>query len=393
MVLALFIASSTGRELEHDARSFADSVNIGEPFTGTFDKLNSHDNNGGIYGAKNLKIPHFGINLKVDRRTRIDLTIQFEFLYGSERHTEYQIRPKCFSNEDKIRVVIDLRYSDGQMQLVPIMKTLQFYCISKQQSMREASLPFSVKVSDKISRVHLKSSAFHGQLTSNAQTGYGSVWLQNTLVEKFLLPELHRHSSNPWENKTRQSLGEACRTKKEFCTAGDDFFPYIVWQIVSNNKIVHIVSNKAELNPESDAIPVQPKNVLDCPYKIIANLEGLTFRTFDLQLTTSYAASNGVAEFGAKPGSQLAVFDFGMFEASIKWFKMPNAFLGTLATSFFHKLSINGKGAATRSDRGAEWQISGDLGSGLYRFVNMFAMKKLFSILFPPLTNVKNLKK
>ena len=54
----------------------------------------------------------------------------------------------------------------------------------------------------------------------------------------------------------------------------------------------------------------------------------------------------------------------------------------------FHKLDVNGKGAATRSDRGAEWQISGDLGSGLYRFVNMFAMKKLFSILFPPLTNV-----
>ena len=139
-----------------------------------------------------------------DRRTRIDLTFQFEFLYGSERHTEFQIRPKCFSDENKVRVVIDLKYSDGQMQLVPIMKTLRFYCISMQQSMREASLPFSVKVSDKISRVRLKSSAFQNQATSNIQDSYDGVWLQDTLVHKFLLPELHKH---------RRILGKTRREK------------------------------------------------------------------------------------------------------------------------------------------------------------------------------------
>ena len=278
------------------------------------------------------------------------------------------------------------------MQLEPIMKTLRFYCISKQQSIREDSLPFSVKVSDRISRVRLKSSAFQSQATSNIQASYDGVWLRDTFVHKFLLPELYKHTSNPWQSKTRESLEEACRTKKSFCTPGDDFFPYIVWQILSNKKIVHVISNKAELIPQTDALPDQHKTTLDCPYKIIADLEKLTFRTLNMQLTTSYAV-NGVTEFGTKPGSQLAVFDFGMLEASIKWFKMPNAFLGTLATSFFHKLDVNGKGAATRSDRSAEWQISGDLGSGLYRFVNMFAMKKLFSTLFPPLKTPKTLKK
>ena len=389
VVLGLFIASSinVGRALKQDTHLFANSVNSGEPFSGTFDEPKSQGDNS-VYGAKGLKMPHFGIHLKADRRTRIDLTLQFEFLYGSERHIEFQIRPKCFSDENKVRAVIDLKYSDYQMQLEPIMKTLRFYCISKQQSIREDSLPFSVKVSDKISRVRLKSSAFLNQATSNIQASYDGVWLRDTFVHKFLLPELYKHTSNPWQNKTRESLEEACRTKKLFCTPGDDFFPYIVWQILSNKKIVHVISNKAELIPQADALPDQQKTSLDCPYKIIADLEKLTFRTLNMQLTTSYAV-NGVTEFGTKPGSQLAVFDFGMLEASIKWYKMPNAFLGTLATSFFHKLDVNGKGAATRSDRSAEWQISGDLGSGLYRFVNMFALKKLFSTLFPPLKTHK----
>ena len=198
----------------------------------------------------------------------------------------------------------------------------------------------------------------------------------NIFVHKILIPVLNKMVFNPWEGENIDTLQTKCKSNKVKCVAGDYFFVYILWQFLSNKKDINVIDEKSKLN-EGDNNAMTRSSM----YKPTATLHNFHFETFNFQFSTIYDDDNNM-----KKGSHVAIFDFNKFQAPLKFWKLPNFLLGALANSIFNHLDLNGKGLATRKSVKDPWEITGEIGGGIRGFINVIAMKKVLSKLFPPST-------